>query len=269
MVWLDGSLRGQRLKDDIRSGRLVLGTFLNMGSPLAAEACAIAGFDWLLVDLEHGGRGEESLLGQVLAGAAHDVPVIVRVETIDRIRSGHVLDLGANGVMFPRVNGRDDAVVAVSNLRYPPLGWRGVATYNRSCGFGAHPEALEHANERILCVVQIETKGALDDLKGIASTPGVDVLFVGPRDLTQALGCPGDTRSEVFQSALQEVVVAAQEADIAAGILASRPEDVEHYSDRGFRFIGVGSDSSLLTSIATRVAQSSNQRQRGSGEDVK
>ena len=134
MVWLDGSLRGQRLKDDIRSGRLVLGTFLNMGSPLAAEACAIAGFDWLLVDLEHGGRGEESLLGQVLAGAAHDVPVIVRVETIDRIRSGHVLDLGANGVMFPRVNSRDDAV----------RGGIELALSTRSAG-GALPHTTGHA----------------------------------------------------------------------------------------------------------------------------
>jgi 2-keto-3-deoxy-L-rhamnonate aldolase RhmA len=269
MVWLDGSLRGQRLKNDIKSDRLVLGTFLNMGSPLAAEACAIAGFDWLLVDLEHGGRGEESLLGQVLAGAAHDVPVIVRVETIDRIRSGHVLDLGANGVMFPRINSRDDAVEAVSNLLYPPLGRRGVATYNRSCGFGAHPEALENANERILCVVQIETKGALEDLKAIASTPGVDVLFVGPRDLSQALGCPGDTGSEVFQSALEEVITAAHEAGIAAGILTSRPEDVDHYSDRGFRFIGVGSDSSLLASIAKTAAQSGSHRQERLGEAIK
>ena len=117
-------------------------------------------------------------------------------------------------------------------------------------------------------MVQVETKGALDDLKGIASTPGVDVLFVGPRDLTQALGCPGDTRSEVFQSALEAVITAAHEAGIAAGILASRPEDVEHYSDRGFRFIGVGSDSSLLASIATTAAQSASHRQQGSVEAI-
>ena len=136
MAWIDGSHRGRRLKDDIRAGRTVVGTFLNMGSPLAAEACAIAGFDWLLVDLEHGARGEDGLLAQILAGAAHDVPVIVRAETIDRIRSGRVLDLGANGVMFPRVSSRDEAALAASNLRYPPEGWRGVATYNRSCGFG-------------------------------------------------------------------------------------------------------------------------------------
>ena len=148
MAWIDGSHRGRRLKDDIRSGRTVVGTFLNMGSPLAAEACAIAGFDWLLVDLEHGGRGEDGLLAQILAGAAHDVPVIVRAETTDRIRSGRVLDLGANGVMFPRVSSREEAALAASNLRYPPEGWRGVATYNRSCGFGTHPETLANCRRK-------------------------------------------------------------------------------------------------------------------------
>ena len=114
-----------------------------MGSPVAAEAMAIAGFDWLLIDLEHGSRGEEGLLSQLLAAAVHDVPVIVRVETTDRIRTGRVLDLGANGIMFPRVDNGEQATRAASNLRYPPNGQRGVATYNRSCGFGSHPEVLE------------------------------------------------------------------------------------------------------------------------------
>jgi 2-keto-3-deoxy-L-rhamnonate aldolase RhmA len=256
MAWLDGSQRGCRLKEDVRAGRTVVGTFLNMGSPLAAEACAIAGFDWLLVDLEHGGRGEDGLLEQILAGAAHDVPVIVRVETIDRIRSGRVLDLGANGIMFPRVNGRDDAVAAAANLRYPPEGWRGVATYNRSCGFGSHPEVLDSVGDSVICVIQVETLGALEDITDIASVPGVDVLFVGPRDLTQALGCPGQTSSTVFLDALEAVTKASSDAGISAGILASRPDDVELYNERGFTFIGVGSDSSMLASTAKTVVNS-------------
>jgi 2-keto-3-deoxy-L-rhamnonate aldolase RhmA len=259
VAWLDGSQRGRRLKEDVRSGRTVVGTFLNMGSPLAAEACAIAGFDWLLVDLEHGSRGEDGLLAQILAAAAHDVPVIVRVETIDRIRSGRVLDLGANGIMFPRVNGAGDAAAAASNLRYPPDGWRGVATYNRSCGFGTHPEVLETAGDSVVCVIQIETIGALEDIEGIAAVPGVDVLFVGPRDLTQALGCPSQTSAPVFLDALEAVVKASKGSGISAGILASRPEDVPAYRERGFTFIGVGSDSSMLASTATAVSVSAAQ----------
>ena len=91
----------------MHNGDVNLGTFLNLGSPLVAEVCALSGFDWLLVDLEHGAGGEEALVGQLLAGAAHDVPVLVRVESAERIRVGHALDLGAAGVMFPRLDTPD------------------------------------------------------------------------------------------------------------------------------------------------------------------
>ena len=134
MVWIDGSERGRQLRRDVLAGKTLVGTFMNLGSALAAEACAMAGFDWLLVDLEHGGYSEDGLLGQILAGAAHGVPVIVRVESTERIRSGRVLDLGANGVMFPRVAGHEDATAAAANLRYPPEGARGVATFTGPTG---------------------------------------------------------------------------------------------------------------------------------------
>ena len=256
MVWQDGSLRGRRLREDVRASRSTVGTFLNMGSPLAAEAMALAGFDWLLVDLEHGGRGEEALLPQLLAAAAHDVPVIVRVETTDRIRAGRVLDLGANGIMFPRVDSGEEAARAASNLRYAPNGRRGIATYNRSCGFGSHPEVLNTADENVLCVVQIESIAALDEVEAIANAPGVDVLFVGPRDLTQALGCPGEVSSAMFREATDRVRTAAADAGISTGILVPRPEDCAPYRDQGFSFIAVGSDSSMLVSTAIATVDS-------------
>jgi 2-dehydro-3-deoxyglucarate aldolase/4-hydroxy-2-oxoheptanedioate aldolase len=107
------------LRDLVRSGDATRGTFLNLGSSGAAEVCALSGFDWLLVDLEHGAGGEEGLTGQLLAGAAHNVPVLVRVESPARIRVGHVLDLGVAGVMFPRLDTPDDVREAVRHLWYP------------------------------------------------------------------------------------------------------------------------------------------------------
>src|SRR5271168_897502 len=115
-------------KERVRNGDVNLGTFLNLGSPLVAEVCALSGFDWLLVDLEHGAGGEEALVGQLFAGAAHDVPVLVRVESAERIRVGHALDLGVAGVMFPRLDTTDEVATAVSHMWYPPRGDRGVAT---------------------------------------------------------------------------------------------------------------------------------------------
>lgn len=238
------------LRARIRSGEATIGTFLNLGSPLAAEACALAGFDWLLADLEHGGGGEDSLIGQLLAAETHRVPVIVRVESHERIRAGRALDLGAGGVMFPRLDTDEQAVLAVTHLRYPPKGDRGVATYNRACGFGMRLDNLDTANDSILCVVQIESARALENVEAIAMVDGVDVLFVGPRDLTSALGVAGRFDAPEYREALARVVAAARSAGVAAGILVADSEHAAAFLREGFRFVAVGSDSTFVAAGA-------------------
>jgi 2-dehydro-3-deoxyglucarate aldolase/4-hydroxy-2-oxoheptanedioate aldolase len=238
------------LRERIRAGGATRGTMLNLGSPLAAEVCAISGFDWLLVDLEHGAGGEEALTGQILAGAAHGVPVIVRVETTERIRVGHVLDLGVAGVMFPRFNTPDEVREALRHLWYPPAGDRGVATYNRARHFGGDGRDTKDVNDSLLSVVQIETVSALENVAEIAAIPGVDVLFVGPSDLSTSMGIPGHMDAPELLAAFDTVIAAARENKISAAILAVDLSRVEPLSARGFDFIAVGSDSSLLRGAA-------------------
>jgi 2-dehydro-3-deoxyglucarate aldolase/4-hydroxy-2-oxoheptanedioate aldolase len=242
------------LKAKLRSGEPTLGTFLSLGSPLAAEACAAAGFDWVLVDLEHGAGDEQILTGQVLAAAAHGVPAIVRVETAERIRSGRVLDAGAAGVMFPRLDSAEEAAEALRHLRYPPAGDRGVATYNRSCGFGLDLGALDTANDAVIGIIQIETLSALDSVEAIAATPDVDVLFVGPRDLSHALGVPGRFDAPTYRTALSRVLAAARDAGVAAGVLAANRAAAEAAVADGFTFVVVGSDANLLAMAARDAA---------------
>ena len=234
------------LSSRLASGDTLYGTFLGLGSALAAEACALAGFDWLLVDLEHGGGDESELLPQQLAADAHAVPMLVRVESTHRIRAGHALDLGAAGIMFPGIESADQAVQAMRHLRYPPDGDRGVATYNRAYGFGLHPERLATANERVLGIVQIESRLAVERVDEITKVPGIHVLFIGPRDLSHDLGVPGNTNAPAFQDALTRVLAAAEAAGLAAGILAPDAEAARRYADQGLRFIGIGSDATLL-----------------------
>jgi 2-keto-3-deoxy-L-rhamnonate aldolase RhmA len=233
--------------------RPAIGTFVNLGSPLVTEICAMAGFDWLLVDLEHGAGGEDALVGQVLAAAAHDVPLFVRVESVERIRVGRVLDLGVAGVMVPRIGDASEAAQVVRWARYPPDGERGVATYNRACGFGTRPEVLLTANADVTVIVQIETRGALSDVEKIAATAGVDALFVGPRDLSAALGVPGDFGAPVYQQALELVAAAAADQGIAAGVLAKDREAAERYAASGFGLLAIGSDSTFLMDGARRA----------------
>lgn len=237
----------------LAAGETLYGTFLGLGSALAAEACALAGFDWLLTDLEHGGGGEGALPGQLLAADAHRVPMLVRVESGDRIRAGRVLDLGAAGVMFPRLESAEQAARAQEHVRYPPLGDRGVATYNRAHGFGLLTDTLETANDRIACIIQIENRRAVEQIDEIAAVPGIDVLFIGPRDLSHDLGVPGEFESTAYRDALKRVRAAADAAGIACGILASDAEAGRRYADEGFRFVGVGSDATLLSQAGRAI----------------
>ncbi len=243
------------LRELVRGGA-TRGTFLSLGSVGAAEVCALAGFEWLLVDLEHGPGGEEGLTGQLLAGAAHGVPVLVRVESSERIRVGHVLDLGVAGVMFPRLNTPEEVRSTIGHLWYPPRGDRGIATYNRAREFGGDGRDTESVNDSLLGIVQIETAPALSNVREIAAIPGVDVLFVGPSDLSMSLGIPGEFDNPLLLEAFDTVIDAAREANVVAGILAVTPERVEALAARGFTFIGVGSDASLLRGAARTASQS-------------
>ena len=218
----------------VRHGEYLRGTFLNLGSALVAEVCALSGFDWLLVDLEHGAGGEEGLADQLA----------------ERIRVGHLLDLGVEGVMFPRLETPEEVRAALAHLWYPPRGDRGIAGYNRARRFGGDGLTGDEVNEGILAVVQVESVTALENLDEIAALDGVDALFIGPADLSAALGVAGQLEHPVFQDALDKVVAAATRNDIAAGIFVGDPTQVPTYRNRGFRFLSVGSDSSLLRGAA-------------------
>src|SRR5881392_214331 len=153
---------------------------------------------------------EEQIRDVVPAAGSYGVPTVVRVESAARIRMGRVLDSGAAGIMLPRMNTVDEVAEAVRHLRYPPEGDRGVATYNRACRFGLDPGALDRANANVLTVVQIESARAVEQVEEIAAVDGVDVLFVGPRDLSHDLRVPGDTRAPSYLAALDRVRCAAQ-----------------------------------------------------------
>jgi 4-hydroxy-2-oxoheptanedioate aldolase len=242
-----------RLRARLAAGDATVGTFLGMASPVAAEVCAAAGPDWVPLDLEHGGGGEEQVGTTVLAAAAYGVPTVVRVETDARIRLGRVLDLGAAGVMLPRLNSAGEVAAALRHLHYPPAGDRGVATYNRACRFGLDPGALDRADAEVLCVVQIESAAAVAQADAIAALEGVDVLFVGPRDLSHDLGVPGDLTAPRYLECLATVREAAGRHGKACGLLVGDGPSARRLADQGWGFVGVGSDSTLLAA-APRAA---------------
>ena len=255
-----GPLDRGRLRARVLAGEPTLGTFVGTASPVTAEVCAAAGFDWLLLDLEHGAGGEEQVGATVLAAAAYGVPTVVRVESDARIRVGRVLDAGVAGVMLPRIDGVEQARAALIHLRYPPRGDRGVATYNRACRFGLDPGALDRADDEVLGIVQVESARAVAAAEEIAALDGVDVLFVGPRDLSHDLGVPGQVTAPVFVDALEQVRLAARKHGKACGLLVPDGAAAAAKLAEGWTFVTVGSDSMLLATAA--VAQLARARER-------
>ena len=240
-----------RLRRRLATGEPTVGTFVGAAAPVVGEICAAAGVDWLLLDLEHGAGGEEQVRALVPAAAAYGVPTVVRVESAARIRVGRVLDLGAAGVMLPRLDNADEVAAALRHLRYPPAGDRGVATYNRACRFGLDPGALDRANAEVLGVVQIESAAAVGDADQIAGLDGVDVLFVGPRDLSHDLGVPGDLTAPAFIEAIEHVLAACRRHGKACGLLVTDGTAAARRLEQGWSFVAIGSDTTLLAAMVS------------------
>src|SRR5690606_16041958 len=163
--------------------------------------------------------------------------------------------LGAEGIMCPRVNNVAEAKAVVDGLFYPPDGIRGVAKMVRATNFGTHfPEYRENAKDQLLGIVQIETQGALDYLDDIAALDGVDVLFIGPADLSMALGIFGQFDHPLFKDAINATVDAARKAGKATGILLFNPDDFPRYHDMGIQLIACGSDATFVAEGARYTA---------------
>ena len=239
----------------------VCGTFLNIGSTMTVEIAGLAGFDWILIDHEHGPGGEDTLLHQLQAAAGTPAFPVVRIPVNETARIKRVLDMGACGVMVPYVNTAAEARAAVAAMRYPPHGIRGVAKFHRGCGFGADFEDYYlHGHERLLTVVQIETPEAIANIDEIAAVDGADVLFVGPTDLSYNMGIRDQLESPQFIEVAKKVSAAAKKHGKAAGVLVHIPALVPKMREYGYTFVALGSDgggvrNSLLSYVATLKAK--------------
>lgn len=245
----------KNLKKRLKQGETLTGCWLNLGSSLTAEIVGQAGFDWVLIDLEHGSGGEKEALYQLQALEHTPAAPVVRVESFERQRFHRVLDLGGEGIMCPRICNAAEAEKVASGLRYPPEGNRGVAKMVRATGFGRNfSEYRENAGDHILGMVQVETAEVLDHLDEIAILDGIDVLFLGPNDLSMALGIFGRFDHPLFKDAVKATVHAAQKAGKATGILLSNPDDFPAYHQMGIKMIACGSDAVFVADGARNTA---------------
>lgn len=246
----------QRLKEKLINGEAVIGTFLSLGNAITSEIVGGAGFDWVVIDLEHGLGTEGDVAAQMLGLKDSGTSVIVRVEGTQRQRIHRVLDLGVDGIMCPRIGDIGEAQLAIGAMHYPPRGNRGVAKMIRASGYGLRFDQYYAGTEtQLLGVIQIETTEVLEHLDAIAAMNGVDVLFIGPSDLSMALGIFGQTNHPLFIETVRKIVKAALAAGKHAGILMADPAEFDKYYALGIRFIAAGTDAGFLSKGSRQTAE--------------
>jgi 4-hydroxy-2-oxoheptanedioate aldolase len=240
-----------KLKERIKTGEAVHGCWINLGSLVSAEIVGSAGFDWVLIDLEHGAGDAAMMYNQLQVLESSASTPIVRTDEIARPQVQHIMDAGASGIMFPQIRSAAHARESVAMMYYPPRGVRGMAKLTRATGFGKHAaDYIANLEQHAIGIIQIERLEALADIDAIAAEPGVDVLFVGPSDLTVAMGIFGQLDHPRYQEAIRVVADAARKHGKASGVLLLDPKEYEMYYGLGYRFLACGADGAFVAKSA-------------------
>lgn len=237
----------------------LIGTFAAIPHPVAVEITASAGVDFLCIDGEHGQIGRELTENLIRASDVHRIPAMVRVPGHAPESIAGALDAGAAGVLVPRISTAEQAKAAVLATRYPPVGERGVGP-GRAAGYGYRiPDYLKHANDSIVLAIQIETAEGLANVEEIVSVEGVDVIFIGPGDLSVSIDALGPSGAERLEAAILTITDAARKAGKAVGIFRPSPDDIGKWSKAGISFYLLASDAMFLgASVAAGVAAARN-----------
>ena len=223
-------------KKRLLDGETVVGCFVRSADAGFAEYVATAGWDFLVLDGEHGSASPDRVGDLVRACEVRGVTPIVRVPSRDSGAVLRCLDAGAAGILFPWVSSAEEAKAAVTTTKYAPLGSRGLAG-NRATDWTVTEQATAHANEMILVLAQIETREAVDNVEELCSVEGVDVLFIGPTDLSQSLGVPGDLSHPTVLRSIERVARAVSKSDKSLGLFAGSAEFTQLGLESGATFI--------------------------------
>src|SRR4051794_41044869 len=218
-------MRNNQVRERLRDGRPTIGSFIGLGSPNVAELMAHAGFDWLVIETEHNALDTAETQHMLMAMSGTDVVPIVRLPSMSPVYIQRALDIGAMGIVVPLVRTAAEARAVVSATRYPPPGTRSFGALRASHYTYDNEDYFARANDQILTVFIIETREALDNLDEIAAVEGVDVLFIGPADLSIALGeSPLNPASDSLEVATRRILELGRRHGVAVGGGASTPD---------------------------------------------
>jgi 4-hydroxy-2-oxoheptanedioate aldolase len=253
---------GPEFKQDLRDGKPKMGIFLNSASPTVAEMCSHLGYDWLLVDTQHGPMNPESLSSMLCAISSGDAKSMVRVGGAhDRNGVQQALDLGADGILIPYINNEEEAKQAISMCLYPTAGTRSVYFPQRSTHKRGLLGYVPNANKQVIVALQVETADCIKNIDKIAALPGLDILFLGQNDLCMSMGLfereyvfPQMYTSKELNEATTKLIDAAKKNNKILGLFLFGTERVKEFIEKGFTFISIGNDLHHLMTQANAHA---------------
>lgn len=243
------------LKRKLEKGGPVLGTFITVNCPDLVEIAGLAGFDYCIIDTEHGPGNPESIQHMIRAAELRGMTPVVRVTEPSATTILRTLDVGAGGIQVPQVNSKETAEDVVRFAKYFPDGERG-ACLTRSSDYGfvkGVAEYFEEANRETMVIVHCENKDGLECLEDIAAVEGVDVVFVGPYDLSQSFGIPGQLYHPVMVEAVAKALEATKKAGKPAGIFVSSVEEAKARIKEGFTYIAYNTDALMFAELCRSI----------------
>jgi 4-hydroxy-2-oxoheptanedioate aldolase len=245
-----------KLKEIFARGGTALGTFVTLDSPDVVEILALAGFDFVVLDNEHGPLTHATSQNLIRAAELRGITPIVRIPNAFESTILHTLDVGAHGIQVPQVNDAETAKAIVSRSKYKPGGSRGVA-FPRSADFGLTDISryFEHENSQVIIVTHCENTAGLENLDAICQIPEIDVIFLGPYDMSQSMGITGQVSHPKILEAARKVAGTAKKYGKAAGIYAGSGEAARDWARQGFQYITVGMDIVLFGEKCKQVAE--------------
>lgn len=242
-------------KQAIAEGRNQIGFWQALASPYTCEISAGAGFDWLLIDAEHGPNDVPLVLAQLQAASSYPVEPVVRIPIGDAVLVKQYLDIGARSLLIPMIETADQARDMVRATRYPPHGIRGVGSaIGRASRWNRTPQYLQSAADEICLLVQVESGAALGQISAVADVDGVDGVFIGPSDLAADLGHLGNALHPEVQEAIERGIAAVLAAGKPVGMLIADEGLARHYLELGATFVAVGTDVTILARGAEALA---------------
>ena len=250
-------MKKNNLKEVLKEGKNVFGPFMKFTDPAAVEIMGFAGFDFVIIDAEHGPISMQNAQNMIRSAETANITPIIRVASNDEALILRALDIGAQGIEIPQINIKSQAIKAVKSVKYSPQGERGVCRYVRAANYSSMDkfEYFKSANNETMIIAHIEGVEGINNLDEILSVPGIDVIFVGPYDLSQSLSIPGEVNNPLVTEKMKEVVLKCRENKVAVGTFVDDVKTAKFWVSLGVQYMSFSVDVGILYEASKQIVK--------------